>query len=245
VRLRQVALVAEELEPRVDELREILALGEPFADPGVEVFGLHNAVLPVGETFLEVVSPKQGATSAGRFLERNGGDGGYMAIFQVPELAPARKRAEAAGARVVWEAHLDDMATVHLHPRDVGGAIVSIDWADPPESWRWAGPGWRERERNDGLVGLLGVELSAQDPEALAARWAEVLGARANAHGEGLRIGLAGGHLDFVRGDRDPHISALAVAATGASGIRERAEQRGMLDADGALHLCGVRFDLL
>ena len=33
-------------------------------------------------------------------------------------------------------------------PRDVGGAIVSLDRPLPPASWRWAGPGWEEKGRN-------------------------------------------------------------------------------------------------
>ncbi|MDJ0787099.1 MAG: VOC family protein [Myxococcota bacterium] len=244
MRLRQVALVAEDLAARVDELRSVLALGEPFQDPGVEVFGLDNAVMPVGDTFLEVVSPIREATSAGRFLERNGGDGGYMVIFQVPELAPARERAEAAGARVVWELGLDDMATVHLHPRDLGGAIVSIDWADPPESWRWAGPGWRERERGEGVSGILGVELADPQPEARARRWSEVLGVAAGRHGDAWRLSLDEGFVDFVAGEGEPHVRALSLAAPGRDDILSRARERGLLDDEGRLQLCGVTIEL-
>jgi hypothetical protein len=29
-------------------------------------------------------------------------------------------------------------AATHLHPGDVPGAIVSLDWAAPEQSWRWA-----------------------------------------------------------------------------------------------------------
>ncbi len=84
----------------------------------------------------------QPGTTAGRYLDRRGGDSGYMAIFQLPELTQARRRVAAAGIRVVWSADLADIAGTHLHPKDVPGAIVSLDWADPPESWRWAGPEW-------------------------------------------------------------------------------------------------------
>ena len=37
-----------------------------FRDPGVAAFGLQNAVMPIGRTFLEVVSPVQEGTTAGR-----------------------------------------------------------------------------------------------------------------------------------------------------------------------------------
>ena len=55
MRLRQVALVARKLGTAVEEIREVLGIEVGFADPGVGVFGLENAVLPVGDTFLEVV----------------------------------------------------------------------------------------------------------------------------------------------------------------------------------------------
>ena len=57
VRLRQAVLAAADLDGVANELREVLGLGEPFADPGVAAFGLQNAVFALGDRFLEVVSP--------------------------------------------------------------------------------------------------------------------------------------------------------------------------------------------
>jgi len=62
-------------------------------------FGLTNAVFAVGDTFVEVVAPARPDTTAGRYLERRGGDGRYMAIFQVPDLAAARRRLASLGVR--------------------------------------------------------------------------------------------------------------------------------------------------
>ena len=92
MRLRQVALAARDLEPALLALQRVLGLGEPFRDPGVAEFGLENGVLPIGDAFLEVVSPAQPDTTAGRWIERRGGDAGYMAIFQTDDLAAARAR---------------------------------------------------------------------------------------------------------------------------------------------------------
>src|SRR3712207_1913086 len=142
LRLRQVVLVARELEPVVARLREALPLGEPFHDPGVGHFGLRNAVMALGDTFVEVVSPVQEGTTAGRYLDRRGGDGGYMVMFQVDDLAGARERVKALGVRTVWSLDLDDISDDHLHPRDMGGAIVALDECRPEGSWRWGGPAW-------------------------------------------------------------------------------------------------------
>jgi len=175
-RLRQVALVAADLEGAAAQLREAFSWPEPFQDPGVGRFGLTNAVFAAGDTFVEIVAPVQSGTTAGRYLERRGGDSGYMAIFQMPDLALARRRVAAAGIRVVWATDLADIAGTHLHPKDVPGAIVSLDWADPPESWHWAGPDWTGHAPAHSCGGLSGLTIEVTEPAGAAARWAEVLG---------------------------------------------------------------------
>src|SRR5271165_2655179 len=126
VRLRQAVLVARELEPVAALLREQLGLEEPFRDPGVGEFGLANVVFAIGDCFLEVVSPVLAGTAAGRQLERAGDDGGYMALFDLEDLAGARERAAMMGVRVVWQIDLPEISGTHLHPADVPGAIVSL-----------------------------------------------------------------------------------------------------------------------
>src|SRR5579863_3475385 len=101
-RLRQVALAAHDLEPVAKALAATFGWPEPFHDPGVGEFGLENSVFAAGDTFVEVVAPVRSATTAGRYLERRGGDTGYMAIFQVDDVGAARERVAAAGVRVVW-----------------------------------------------------------------------------------------------------------------------------------------------
>jgi hypothetical protein len=172
-RVRQAVLAASDLAGVCEVLRGELGLGEPFSDPGVGYFGLENAVFALGDTFLEVVSPVREGTAVGRRLERLGGDCGYMVMCQVADLAGARERARRLGIREVFAVELDDMSEVHLHPADIGGAIVSLSAPVPRQSWRWAGPDWEQRSA---ALRLAGVRIGARDPERLAARWQQVLG---------------------------------------------------------------------
>jgi hypothetical protein len=176
VRLRQAVLAASQLEPVAATLRSALHLDEPFRDPSVGVFGLANTVFALGDCFVEVVSPTQPDTAAGRYLERHGGDGGYMVIFDLEDLEGARSRALALGVRVAWEIDLPDISTTHLHPADTRGAIVSLDQSKPYGTWRWGGPQWTGQV-GDGAPGRLqGVTLAVSDPATVAARWGEILG---------------------------------------------------------------------
>jgi hypothetical protein len=190
--------VARDLGAARAALEDGLGLREPFVDPGVGEFGLANAVYEAGSDFLEVVSPERDGTTAGRLLERRG-DGGYMAIFQLPgfdDLRAARTRVASLGVRAVWEVDLPDIASTHLHPKDVPGAIVSFDAAEPSASWRWGGPRWTGGPPAQPWAsgGIAAVSVSVEDPAAARARWSDALGCALDP--------LPGGQtVRFVEGD--------------------------------------------
>lgn len=174
IRLRQVALVAADRDAVIAELCDFLTVSVCSEDdPDLVEFGLRNAIVTIGDQFLEVVSPTTSGTTAGRLLEKRGGDGGYMAIFEVNDLSHRSAALEGLGVRTVFKVDLPDMRAHHLHPRDVGGAIVSIEQPDPSGSWRWAGV-WSPHAETSVVTGIAGIDVAAADPVALAARWAEL-----------------------------------------------------------------------
>ena len=172
-RLRQAVVAAKELEPTVERLQAELDLGEPFSDPAVGWFGLRNAVFALGDTFLEVVSPVAPDTAAGRLMKRRGGDCGYMLMFQVDDLPAARERVTAVGVREVFEIDRDDISEVHLHPRDMRAAIVSLSQPRPAASWPWGGDGWPHRAIASRIAG---ATIAVTEPDRVAQRWREVIG---------------------------------------------------------------------
>lgn len=250
MRLRQIALVGHDLTAAEADIRAVLGLDYAYADPGVGKFGLKNAVFPVGETFLEVVSPKQEGTTAGRLLEKRGGDGGYMVILQVEDIAKARAGIAAAKARVVEEAdlHGGTVAMSHVHPKDIGGAILSLDYMDPWGRWEWGGPGWRDHVRTDVSTGLVGAELQGDDPATMARRWGEVMGRAPGQTADGWRIALDdGSEIRFVpaRDGRGEGLGAFDVAVRDPAAVRAVAESRGAVDAEGNVTLAGTRVRLV
>jgi hypothetical protein len=213
VRLRQAVLVATELEPIAAALRSALGLGEPFRDPGVGEFGLANVVFALGDCFIEIVSPIKPDTAAGRHLARHGGDGGYMVLFDLENLAAARERAQALGVRVVWQIDLPDISGTHLHPADMRGAIVSLDRSDPYGTWRWGGPQWTGQVGTGAPGSLAGITVAVADPPAVAARWGEVLGVEVREDGERPLLGLEDAQVLFEQGAdaAEEGISEIAV----------------------------------
>lgn len=219
IRLRQVALVAGDLDTVVAELCAALDLEVCYVDPGVGEFGLHNALMLIGDQFLEVVSPTREGTTAGRLLERRAradgnGDGGYMAIYEVDDLDARVERVQTAGVRVAWSVDLPEIRARHLHPRDVGGAIVSIDEPARRGEWPWGGPTWCAHDGNGVVTAIAGVTVGATDPEAMQRRWAE--------------LGLHHAVRFVPATDRGEGIDGLDLVATD----RERAGE--------TMELCGV-----
>ncbi len=249
MRLRQIALAVRDLEAVTRDVTDVLGIEVAYSDPAVGVFGLHNMLLPIGEGFLELLTPTRPDVTGARFLERRGGDAGYMVILQTHDLAADRRRFEACGARIVWETVLAEIATVHLHPRDPGAAIVSFDEAHPWESWHWAGPDWRRHVRTGRVDALLGATLAGRDPGALAARWSEVVGRPCRQLPGGRReISLEdGGHLRFeaateVAGEG---LVAVCLRARSPQAVRDAAAARRLCSRAGEIRLGGVRLELV
>jgi catechol 2,3-dioxygenase-like lactoylglutathione lyase family enzyme len=247
MRLRQIALVAYDLAAARAEITAVLGLDYAYDDPGVGKYGLRNAVFAVGTTFLEVVSPDAPGTTAARLLEKRGGAGGYMVILQVDDLAEARARVHDAGARVVDQTDKDGAAFTHIHPKDIGGAILSLDHMDPKERWEWGGPHWRDHVRTDVSVAIVGAEIQAEDPSRMATRWAAVLGRPAQQSDGEWRIDLDEGEIRFVqaRDGRGEGLGAFDVAVRSPNEVHSRAEAMGLLDPNGVVILSGTRVRLV
>lgn len=178
IRLRQVALVAQDLEATVSALHGTFGLEVAYRDPGVATFGLQNAVLPIGTQFLEVVSPTKPGTAGGRHLERHGGDAGYMVIAHTDDHPAQKARVADLGVRTVVEFDEGAYHCLQLHPSDTGGSFLEIDHQeggeDPNGPWMPAGPHWQDAVRTHVVTGIAGVEVAACDPHKVATRWAEI-----------------------------------------------------------------------
>jgi hypothetical protein len=179
LRMRQICLVARHLAPVVDELRAMLGLEVCHRDPGVGKYGLENALFPIGHNFLEVVAPVREGTTAGRYLDRRGGDGGYMVITQCDDLAPRRKRCEAIGVRIANEIGYPEYRELQLHPRDVGAAMLSFGWQpgarDPGGPWHPAAYDGKAPVKPGVITAMTAAELQSDDPDRLASRWSEIM----------------------------------------------------------------------
>ena len=99
LRLRQVCLAAPRLEPLAEDLEAILGVPVCHRDENLAKYGLENVLFAVGTGFLEIVAPIQPGTAVERFIQRSGGRGGYMAIFDCADPEARALHAESLGVR--------------------------------------------------------------------------------------------------------------------------------------------------
>jgi len=244
--IRQIVLAARDLRATVKQLQSVLGVNVCYHDPEVGKFGLENALMSIGHEpgvqFLEVVSPVKENTTAGRHLDRHG-DSGYMLILQTDDLARDRARLSNLGVRIVWEAVHPDVSAVHLHPKDIGAAIVSIDQPLPPESWRWAGPDWQRHVIKTGAQRVTSTTITSQDPIAMSQRWATVLGTSAPVESGTRHIPIKEGALNFVAAQTDV-IAKFGIKMANVQTALQAASSQGLPVQGNTVTICGTQFEL-
>ena len=252
LRLRQIALVAEELAPVERELAEVLGIEVGYRDPGVGHFGLENALMPIGNQLLEVVAPIQENTAGGRYLARRGGNGGYMVITQCDDHAPRRARVEALGVRIVNQFDSGEFSNMQLHPKDTGGSFFEIDEQrgkrahDPDGPWEPAGPNWQAHRRLERVTGITAAEVQCNDPDAVAARWSEI--AEIDLSGSDRRIlPLDNAEVRFVpcTDGRPEGLGGIDVTCVDPDAVLQAAKARNARTGENQVYLCGMRITLI
>ena len=249
MKLRQCVFVCKDLESSREELCDILGIEVAYRYPGVAKWGLVNVVCPIGHDFLEIVTPSQPGTSAGRYIERRKGDGGYMVILQVGDAAAERRRVTGLGVRAVAYKDLPEYQYTHFHPSDTSGVLLSLDTTFAPKGvgsalwWPPAEKDWLKHARADVTNGLAGVEIQHPDPAGAAANWSKILGRPANAN----RIQLDGSEIRFVPASdgRGPGVSAYDVKTVDKARVLAAAEKRGKKRGPAQVEVCVCRINLV
>jgi hypothetical protein len=251
LRLRQLCLVAHELEPAIADLGGIFGLDICYRDGNVAKYGLVNALLPIGQCFLEVVAPTREGTAAGRYLERRQGDGGYMVIIDCDDIERRRRHVDELGVRIANPLSHETYTGLQLHPRDTGGCMLELNHTSGGASldgpYLPAGPRWQAFIRTDVTTALLGAVLQSPEPEQLAARWARILECPVTHGAAGEpRIALDLGVLRFVplADRRGEGLAGIDLAVADRGRIVAQSERRGCVVASDSVTVCGTRFGL-
>ncbi|KAF2641192.1 hypothetical protein P280DRAFT_399231 [Massarina eburnea CBS 473.64] len=263
-RLRQIALVTDDLERARHQITHVIGTEVIFEDPEVAQFGLKNFlgdVVPLGGEIIEIVSPIKDGTTAGRLLEKRG-EGGYMIIMQTEDAKKRREYIEDKGlSKVIWGYEHDDVTCVQYHPRGLkGGMMPELDSHAPSNHnaaplqtrfspWHACGSDYDTYSAGMKRVSHLSLEgcvlrLAPGDVghEAAARQWEEIFGV---ARSRDL-LAFTNARLGFVSGREGikEGLLSITVGVRGKDrlhGILDRASKEGLC-GDGWINMCGIRW---
>lgn len=245
MRLRQICLVAPRLEPLAGDIAAIMGLDICYRDPNVAPYGLENALLPVDTILLEVVAPFRDGTAAGRFVEKTGGRGGYMAIFSCDDPRERQANADRMGVRTSHVIDRPPYLGVQLHPRDCRAAFIEFNHTADSDNIRGpyppAGPDWHKAIRDDVTTALTEVVLTSPDPRGLADHWSRIIGVSASCNAP--EIVLPNCRIYFTEGANEV-MSALTFRVRDPAAVLEAAKARGHAVTGQSFFLGGVDFHL-
>jgi hypothetical protein len=248
LRLRQICLVAPHLEPVIADISDIMGLDVCYRDGNVAKYGLENALLPVDTILLEVVAPTQPGTAAGRFIEKTGGRGGYMAIFCCDDPDARGRHANAIGVRTANVITHAPYHGVQLHPRDCRAAFIELNHTEGSDdilgAYPPAGPDWQKSIRTDVTRALTEVEMRSPEPDGLAEHWARIIGLSARKVGDGeVELVLPNARFRFVKGESEI-MNGLTFRVADIAKVCATARAKGYAIADNSFLLGGVNFRL-
>ncbi len=249
-RLRQVCLATLNLKQEEAALSQILGL-EPCHRSQLDDFGLENSLFAINGSFIELVAPTRDETAVHRFLSKNEGVGGYMAIFDCHDVQDKKAAAAKADIHPVLERSGDKADLLQLNPKQTGITLLEFDHHyggdDLLGHYEWAGENWQDKIITELTRDMVSVTMSCANPEARALQWSPLFGKAPSAKGSGfVELSLDHGTVCFVRNHRSKtdHFSSLTLTVSCPDTVLANALSQGYFVTGNSFSYCGISIEV-
>ncbi|HSL25535.1 MAG TPA: methylmalonyl-CoA epimerase [Acidimicrobiia bacterium] len=125
--LDHVGIAVRDLDAAVTAYRERYGV-EPLSREVVASQGVEEAMIPVGGSFVQLLTPLSPATTVGRFLARRG-EGLHHIAYAVLDIDEALAHLRSRGVRLIDEtprAGGRGARIAFVHPSDLGGTLIEL-----------------------------------------------------------------------------------------------------------------------
>ncbi|MDF2368257.1 VOC family protein [Sneathiella sp.] len=247
VRLRQICLAAADITETERVFSHVLGLDVCHRSV-LDNFGLENIMYAINGCFLEIVAPTKENTAVDRFLARNNGRGGYMAIFDCADMERHKSLAEEAGVDPIYERRNEKADLLQLNPKQTGATMMEFDHHHGDDSmlghYEWAGDEWHQYVSTEVTGDILGIEITSPDAEARAKLWGHICDRPVGKQDGICEIDLDYGYLRFVdtAGSGPELFTAIDLTARDPEAMKERAQKAGCAITPAGFDFCGVEF---
>ena len=127
-RLNHVAIAVPDLAAAAQMYRD--TLGADVGPPqDVVAHGVTVVFVTLPNTKVELLAPLGDASPIGAFLAKNPAGGIHHLCFEVPDIAAARDKLLAEGARVLGDIKIGahGKPVLFLHPKDFTGTLIELE----------------------------------------------------------------------------------------------------------------------
>jgi methylmalonyl-CoA/ethylmalonyl-CoA epimerase len=131
-RLNHVAIAVRDIAKASEVYRRMLGADVSAPEPQ-PAHGVTTVFITLPNTKVELIEPLGPASPIAKFLERNPDGGIHHVCYEVNDIADARDKLVAEGARVLGNgapkmgAH--DKLVLFLHPKDFCGTLIELEEA--------------------------------------------------------------------------------------------------------------------
>jgi methylmalonyl-CoA/ethylmalonyl-CoA epimerase len=122
-----IGVAVEDLDESIALYRDRLGMREQHRQT-VEEFGVEAALLEIGGSHVELLTPIRPDTAVANFLERNG-PGMHHVAYRTDDIDGALERLREAGLRLIDEeprVGIRDSRVAFVHPKSTGGVLTEI-----------------------------------------------------------------------------------------------------------------------
>ena len=125
-RIDHVNIAVKDVEAALTFYRDKLGLQPSYIGPLPEE-GIKHAILPTGDTFLELIEPTDPQGAVAKFLEARG-EGLYTIFLEVDDLDALVKSLKEKDIKLVDTGSLSNppMKYAFVHPRSASGVILGL-----------------------------------------------------------------------------------------------------------------------
>jgi methylmalonyl-CoA/ethylmalonyl-CoA epimerase len=126
-RIDHIGVAVADLDGAIELYRD--SLGMPLQHrETVEQFGVEAALLGIGDSHVELLSPTDPESAVGRFIDR-GGPGLHHVAYQTADIDAALDEVRSAGLALIDEkprAGIRNSRVAFVHPKSTGGVLTEL-----------------------------------------------------------------------------------------------------------------------
>jgi len=122
-----IGVAVEDLDESIALYRDHLGMREQHRET-VEEFGVEAALLEIGGSHVELLTPTQPDSGVAKFLERKG-PGMHHVAYRTDDIEAVLERMRAAGMRLIDDeprTGIQDSRVAFVHPKSTGGVLTEI-----------------------------------------------------------------------------------------------------------------------